>query len=310
MMAAWPMGHRFAKRLRIEWRDLLELVLLPGLAVVLPWALCFRIFRWLSRKPWLYREASEHALSQAAQRGWADKPDAWLAMRKLVTLVDHADYYLVRTRSMGWMKRHCDVSGAWPEPGKPALLCTFHWGAGMWSLPHMAASGLRVHALVATLNSAHFAGRSVLHWYAKARTRIVSRILGCNTLDVTASLRPVLRAYRQGDQVLALLDVPADQVSASQSITLHGMAAQVPRALVRLAVDQSIPLTLFLAGFRATDGRRFLKRMDFGVHPDVDGLFKAIFAELEQAMADNPAAWHFWGESERFFSAASKPVAR
>ena len=77
MMAAWPMGHRFAKRLRIEWRDLLELVLLPGLAVVLPWALCFRIFRWLSRKPWLYREASEHALSQAAQRGWADKPDAW-----------------------------------------------------------------------------------------------------------------------------------------------------------------------------------------------------------------------------------------
>ena len=34
-------------RLRTELRDLLELVLLPGLAAVLPWQICFRIFRRL-----------------------------------------------------------------------------------------------------------------------------------------------------------------------------------------------------------------------------------------------------------------------
>ena len=46
-------------RLRTELRDLLELVLLPGLAAVLPWPLCFRLFRWLAcAARWLMRAAT------------------------------------------------------------------------------------------------------------------------------------------------------------------------------------------------------------------------------------------------------------
>ena len=32
------------QRLRREGRDVLELVLLPGLAAVLPWPVCFKLF--------------------------------------------------------------------------------------------------------------------------------------------------------------------------------------------------------------------------------------------------------------------------
>ena len=80
------------QRLRHEARDLLELVLLPGLAAVLPWRWCFGLFKWIARKPFLYREAVGRALAEARERGWAGDEGDWLARRRLVTLIDHADF--------------------------------------------------------------------------------------------------------------------------------------------------------------------------------------------------------------------------
>ena len=36
-------------------------------------------------------------------------------------MVDHADFYLAIFRSDRWMRRHMDVEGHWPEPGKAAI---------------------------------------------------------------------------------------------------------------------------------------------------------------------------------------------
>ena len=44
-------------RLKREVRDLFELVLIPGLAAVLPWPVCFALFKRISNWRWLYREA-------------------------------------------------------------------------------------------------------------------------------------------------------------------------------------------------------------------------------------------------------------
>ena len=288
-------------RLRTELRDLLELVFLPGLAIVLPWSFCFRIFRALSHWRFLYREPCEKALAQARKLGWAVREGEWLATRRLVTMVDHADYYLVRTRSDAWLKRHFDVDGYWPSCADASLLCTFHWGAGMWSLPHAVSAGMKAHALVAPLDGAQFLGRRVLHWYAKSRTALVAQILGRSTLDVSTSLRPALRALKNNQQVLAVLDVPADQVSTSQTIRMLGLQARVPRALLRLAVEQKIPVTIFLVGLRMRDGQRFLRLRQFEGYSDVDKMVCDVFSELEQAIVENSAAWHFWGEADRFF---------
>ncbi|HRP19780.1 MAG TPA: hypothetical protein PK925_04045 [Alicycliphilus sp.] len=288
-------------RLRTELRDLLELVLLPGLAAVLPWPLCFRIFRRLARWDALYRDACHAALAQARKRGWAVNEADWLLKRRLVTLVDHADFYLGRTRGDAWMARHLRVEGAWPAPGASGVLCTFHWGAGMWGLRHARAQGLAAHALVAALEGAHFKGRTVLHWYARARTAEVARALGCPTLDVSASLRPALRALRQGEQVLAAIDVPSDQVAASEPVTLLGLRALMPKALLRLAVEQHIPVTLYLTGLDFATGRRFVRVQAVGVREDVGTLAREVFQVLDHAIQQEPAAWHFWGEAPRFF---------
>lgn len=294
------------RRLKAEAKDAIELVLLPGLAVLLPWPLCFSLFKRLARLRWLYRTQVEAALTQARKYGWAgDDEEHWQWVRRLVTLVDHADYYLVLTRGDGWFKRYFVVQGAWYPPTQASFLLTFHWGAGMWSLHHAAAAGLQVHSLVAPVDRKHFAGRWVLRRFAIARTAMMSRISGPPTLDVSASQRPVLKALKAKQQVFAAVDVPADQVSTSQKIQLLGLQTRVPKALFRLAVEQKIPVTVYLVGLQLQDGQRFLRIHQFGIYEDVNALIVDVFQVLDLAIRDNPAVWHFWGQAQRFFEPAN-----
>jgi hypothetical protein len=289
-------------RLRTELRDLFELVLLPGLAAVLPWGVCFAVFKRLARMRWLYREPCEEALRQARSRGWAGDDEAhWLWVRRMVTLVDHADHYLGLWRGDAWMSKHLQVQGAWPAHQHGVLLLTFHWGAGYWGLRHAAAHGLQPHALVASLDTHAYQGRTVMSWYAKSRNAHVARTLGSPNIDVAQHLKRVIRALRDNHSLLGVMDVPADGAKASMPIELLGMQASVPRGLLRLAVDQQVPVVLYVTGLNSATGQRFLRIKPLGVHTEVKDLSDQVFGELEKLIAEDAPAWHFWGIAERFF---------
>lgn len=297
----------FLARLRVEVRDALELVLLPGLAALLPWGVCFALFRRMAHWRWLYCVQCEKALAEAKKRGALRPADEarWLHERRLVTLVDHADFYLSRWRSDGWMTHWLDVRGEWPPVSpQPGVLCTFHYGAGMWGLRHAAHARICANALVAPLNKEHFKGRSVLWRYAQARTHEVARALGRPVAEVGKSMRPVLRAFENGEQVLAAVDVPADSVSASEPITLLGMPARAPRALLRVATEFKAPVTVYVTLLNVKTGRRTLciEQVDAGGNIDsTEELMARVFVHLERLMQRDTAAWHFWSEAERFF---------
>jgi len=293
------------KRVRDEARDLLELIVVPGLAAVLPWSLCFRVFRGLSRWTFLYRDACNEALAHAQRLGFVSDPVQWQRQRRLVTLIDHADFFLATTRSDRWLRRHVVVQGRWPAAEAAGVLCTFHWGAGMWGLRHARASGLRAHALVAPHRPELFSGRSVRFWYFGQRNAVVARTLGRKPIEVSRNLRPVLQALRANDQVLAAVDVPSDQVATSESIDFLGLRARVPRGLLRLAVDSRVPVTVYLTGIRLTDGRRMLSIHQLGRAESVEKLVSDTFALLQEAVRADPAAWHFWEVAPRFFEPAS-----
>jgi hypothetical protein len=290
-------------RLRRELRDLVEVVLVPAIAAVLPWAVTFAIFKRLARWRRLYFVPGERALAEAEERGWVTQPRDWIRDRKLTTLVDHADHYLARTRSDRWLDRYLDVDGRWPAPGQAAIALTFHWGAGMWGLRSAARAGLRIHPLVAAVDSAHFAGRTVLHRYVKARNRTVVQALKCPVIDVSAGMRQALRVLRNNEQLLAVVDVPADQVAASQPVEILGMPARLPTGLLRLAVDRRIPVCMYVTGIHMDTGRRFLRIRQLGVPDDLAALVATLSKELDGLIRENPPAWHFWSEAERFFRA-------
>lgn len=287
--------------LRVQLRDAVELFLLPSFALFLPWSWCFALYRRMAHWSWLYRLPALRAMDAAAQMGWVEDARDWLVKRKLVTLVDHADHFLAMSRSNRWMQRFVQVQGHWPLPGQAAVLCTFHWGAGMWSLRHARNAGLNVNALAAPLDGMQFVGRPLLQWYARARTGTVMQEMGRETMDASGSMRPVLKALKNQEQVLAVVDVPADAVTASINVDLLGMKARMPRGLLRLAADQGLPVTVFTVGVCLDTGKRMLQLRSFEVTRDAEALVQGVFAVLDAAIRQEPAAWHFWGEADRFF---------
>lgn len=295
------------QRCRNEARDLLELVLLPGLAAILPWSWCFALFRRLAHWHWLYRTPCNQALDQAKKRGWVGPDEAqWIWRRRLVTLVDHADHYLGLWRSDAWMRRHLHVTGQWPTVGQTVLLTTFHWGAGYWGLRCAAAHGLRSHALVATLESPAYQGRTLLTWYARARNAHVARTLGAPTIDIVHRLRDVVRALRNHKALLGLIDIPSDDAKASITVDVLGLKASVPRGLMRLVVDHKVPVVLYITGLNTDDGSRFLHIQPLDAGDTVESLAERLFGELDRLIRSDAPAWHFWSIAERFFPASAQ----
>lgn len=284
---------------------MLELLLLPGISALLPWRVGFRVLRRLAAWTFPYRVWPERAAAVAAELGGCEDTEAgrkaFACERRLWTLIDHADLYLARSRGDRWMARHLDVQGSWPQPGRAALLLTFHWGAGMWGLRSAAAAGLAPNALVAPLYPEHFAGHGVALRYARARNATVQAALGRPPLDVGGSLRPVLKALKRGEPVLAVVDAPADHASASETVALFGCRARVARPLFRLAVEHRIPVYVYLTGIERKSGRRVLRIQELGVRDEIGGLVKDTFAVLDHALREDPGAWHFWSIAERVF---------
>lgn len=295
------MGRSLAQRLAAEWQDALELVLVPALAALLPWWWCFKVFQWVARHTRLYQHSCQAALQQAQALGWVTDPVHFVYVRRLTTLVDHADFYLALTRNNGWMQRYMAVEGQWPAPGQAALLCTFHWGAGMWGLRHAAQAGLKPHALVAATHGEPFKGRKVLGAYARWRTGQVQRTLGQVPLDVSGSLRPAVQALRNNQVLLAAIDAPADQAEGADVIELLGMQARVPRALLRAAARQQLAVYVYVTGLDIHNGQRRLRVLAMQPTSDALQLTRQVFAELERCIRQDPAAWHFWSEAPRIF---------
>lgn len=298
------------QRIRTEGRDLMELVLLPGLAALLPWTVCFALFRRLAHWKWLYRSSVDEAVIQARMRGWLGTDEqGWAWERRLVTLVDHADHYLGLWRSDEWMCKHLKTNGKWPSLGSKVLLTTFHWGAGYWGLRSAASHGLRPHALVASLESPAYMGRSVMTWYGRSRNANVARTLGAPTIDIARRLKDIVQALRQNRALLGLTDIPSDDAKASIDVNVLGMKASVPRGLLRLVLDQKVPVVLYTTGLNTEDGSRVLDIKPIGPCTTVDDLAKCLFGELDQLIRSDVAAWHFWAIADRFFQASDLPAA-
>jgi lauroyl/myristoyl acyltransferase len=286
---------------------LVELVLIPGLATFLPWSWCYRIFRLLSRWERLYSGDAIANCASARRFGLvADEADCRRKWR-LMAMVDQADFYLAMTRGNDWIARHTDIEGRWPPPGAPALLFGFHWGVGMWTLRHLASTGLRTHALVGPQRRDMYPGRRLRYEYYRVRNVAVRRALGTEPLDITGSLRPILQALRDHDQVLAIVDVPSYLSSSNRVLPFLGRDARFPKGIFRVAVDRAVPVTIFVNGFRFTDGRRFLRLYQLGIADDVEALMTKVYDHLETLVREEPAAWHFWRIADTFFDSGGHP---
>lgn len=297
-------------RYRQQLLDWAGLVGVPALSALLPWRWCFRLYRLLCSRWPLYPQTQAADLAHARQHGMASDAHEWIMHRRLVTLVDHADLYLARSRSMPWLHRHGEVKGEWPAAGQPALLLTFHWGAAMWALRHAHSEGLRPHMLLAVDEQA----QGVQGWYARLRLATIERCTGRPVVPVHHARQPLTDARRRvdfdrlihvleaGEPLLAVIDVPFDQLGRSVEVTLAGRRARAALPLFELAARQRLPVAVFSMDVCLQTGRRSLEIECLPASDDPVALLHATFSRLDRLLRQDPVKWHFWPWANRFFT--------
>jgi hypothetical protein len=288
---------------KCQSRDLVELFVLPALALLLPWSLCYKIFRWICKFDWFYREHVRSNIDEALIQGFLKSKDVevWRQKIRLTRLIDLADFYLILTRNDKWLMRHLRIDGNWPAKGA-GFLCTFHWGGGMWAMRSARIAGLIPHMMLAKFDPIHYADQPVLLHYAKYRTLAVERETGFKTIDPKSSKSGINAALQAENQVMVVMDVPPDAVRSSVSVQFLGRQVRMPIGLLKIAAKSKVPITVFSMGYDFDTGMRFLSLKEIPANDDPNVLAIAVYDELSILVENNPALWHFWAQLPRFMA--------
>lgn len=288
---------------RHQLRDLIELFFLPALVLIIPWPVCYRIYRWICGFDFFYRSHVRQNIEQAAVFGYlkAEDENIWRQKIRLTRLIDLADFYLMLARGDKWLARYLKIDGAWPDKGA-GFLCTFHWGGGMWALRSARIAGLKPHMMLAKFDSIHYAEHPVLLRYVKHRLQLVERETGFQAIDPKSSRPQIESAIKSENQVMVVMDVPPDAVRSSVSIPLLGRQVRMPIGLLHMAARLQVPVTVFSMGYDFATGNRLLSLKTLPVNDDATSLANEVYAELEHLISKDPALWHFWAQLPRFLA--------
>lgn len=280
-----------------------ELFLLPGMAALLPWRWCLRLFRRAARGRRLYPEV-EWMLRGARSANAVDHEEEWRYALRLTRIFSYADLFLSMFRTDRWLARHVDVTGSWPEGA--FLAVTYHWGAGMWALRHLKMHGKRTAFLSIRFDRATFRDSGLRYWYGRLRMRETSRAGGGAPVIYTGgSSDRIAAAHRDNVCVMALLDVAPKPTQATAPVMLLGLPARLRRGLARLAIERNIPVVTFCMNLDRASGRLKLRIDQPLTAPTEDGLMRELAANFQSALEQDPCAWHSWSEVQLFLDPAA-----
>lgn len=286
--------------LRLELRSVLE-YWLPALAVVLPWPLAFRLLRRLARHPALYAAEWRPALAQArAFLPPADEAD-WAWRFRLCRMVDHADYWLSRTRSARWLRRYVDGARGFPGTGQAAVGVFFHWCAGLWSVRALRAAGPRAAVLAGRFSTRSMGGARLGYLYGHLRLKELARAGGRPLIYAPGTVKRALADLAAGHWVIGTPDVPPTETALGVPVTLFGRPARFAEGLLLIARRAQVPVVVFTLALDLDSGRRELRVLGpFDAHdPD---LLQRVVDTWEGLIRERPWGFTLWPAMPAWFA--------
>ena len=284
-----------------EVRSILEMFVVPPVCVFTPWPAAFRFYRFIVEKTPLYTEGIPECLANArCYLGEFDELD-FVRRQKMLRLLDHADYWLIRFRpKTAWAVTRVENGADWPQEQGFLALC-HHWGAGFLGIHHLRKEGRTplIVFLEQPFSVRQMGLVSVL--YQKMRERYYHRLSGGRGLvicpeDPSAGTRRLLQRHKCP---VIMVDTPARQRHGENTACFRlkfgarEFDYPIDSGFVRLITKRGLAYTVFSVAFDYASGTRSL-RLDGNDHNDRQALLDQFERLLNQRLAEDPAQWQFW----------------
>lgn len=279
-----------------------ELVLLPAVATLLPWSWTYRLLRQLSRFSFLYRDETRQAEAAALASGISQTGRVWRRHFRLNKLIDGVDPWLIRFRSERWMRKHLEVEGSWPTDG-PFVAISIHWGAGMWGLRHIQYSTQPISMILRPATEWGVVFSTPKRIYVKFYQREIERA-GGTPITVTGSglTARMTEQIEQGNNLLALLDVPKGTNKGGFPVDFLGQPTYFATGIVNIAVQNNWPLVAYSIGVDFATGKRQLEIRPPLQTTDLHDSVTQLSTYFDEVVRREPALWQFWNLHRAFLS--------
>lgn len=283
----------------IELRHIARHLLLAFLALCLPWALSFKVLRFLTRFGLGSSEFDTQALENMRLHGMGCNGDVTIRQMRLHRLVDLLDYYKSWCITPGWLRRYWQVSGdSLPDAQQhPAVLfVTFHYGQGFWALRYFQEHGLHMAALYRPPPKP-VRGERFNYWFFWVRLRSIFRLTKTEPIrvgDEQSELSALVRRLVRHQQPVGVMpDIPTNPAHAVE-VSLLGKRAYFASALLRLVVKKKIPVVLYTSVLDLNTAARNVNIQVLYEQDSVDELAQSLACCLESAILRDATAWHLW----------------
>ena len=286
-----------------EIRDAVEFVLLPGLALVLPWSWSFRIFRRVSRWNWLYRRYCRGAFEQASRFVEIPDPDQWRQRHRLLWLMDAAELYIARFRPKAFMRPdRFEVVGDWPREGH-FIAVGLHWGPGALVFRDLSRKG-HLPRVVFRRNVLGFDQQSgVENLYRRWRPRQYAKSGGGEPISMSgpSGYRKMVQTLNEMDVLMIFFDLPVEPTSIPVEVNVLGRPAKLRSGVIRILADNDVDYVKYRLSYNIENGRRRLE-----ISPPVNVCEQQEIASdlanyLDSTLRDDSALWYLWRQAPIFF---------
>ncbi len=281
--------------------QLSELLGVPLLACLMPWAWFYRLARQLSRLPMLYRQETDRAVAAAAATKLFPTDEIWRRHYRLNKLIDGADPWLSRARGDRWLDRYVDVEGSWPSA--PFAAVGLHWGTGIWALHHMRRQVGDVSMVLRPFAEWGGAFSAPMRLYLQRYEREIARAGGAPITPTGAGLTRRIRTnFDQGRNLLVLLDVPKGVNRDPIAIDFLGQPTYFASGAINIVLEQGRPLVPYAIGVDFATGRRRLKIHQAIAEVDTKQAMQQLAGFFDPIVRQQPPAWHFWPLHPQFLN--------
>ncbi len=284
-----------------EIRDLVLLYLLPMIALVLPWAFAFQLFKWVSKYFPVYQAALDGNFYHASQFYPDLVEKQFNYNQRLLLLVDNADFWLCRfrpTKMMSLIKPGKENQG-WPST-QGYIALGLHWGTGFPALIEISKHQL-VPKFVFSDPEFQFSQQGLLESaYKDIRRNWFHRIANGRAIVAgRGAFKEIEQATKQKHVPVILYDAPQNNKSGIKAYKLKNQqfTYQIASGFITIITRKQAPYVLFSYKLDINTGFRQLNITQLKSADNTESLLKDLSDFFFENLDSDPSLWYFWKQS-------------